>query len=269
MFIFRCLLGAGLLVTTAGCGFRDATIAVNEEGPKAVYTGSRFKPNGTFESFANPLRPVDRFVNAYKLSVATKAGDQLEKGLAFDMATTGYDLVDHYCRQFFQGAGDHQKWVNFSKDIITALGTLGTGVSALVSGSAGSTTAILALTTGTLYNGIDIYTQNFLFGAENITSVRALVVNALTVHRQATVGYATAPTSAWTFGSALLQIEDHQALCQSPKIKELVMQAIRGGTVKAFTPAGTLAVGAAPPPAVGPPPGHDPTSHVDVKASGN
>ena len=226
-----------------GCtGFQDAKLAVNDRGPADVFPSSDLKRDSTLDAqgvklsggtFVNP-NPLGLFVDSYKDSVLNP--DDHPK--AYKMATRGYDLVDHYCRQFFEAGGQNQKWLDFSKDLVAGLGTLGTGIAAVATTGGSKATEIIALGTGTAYNGVDIYTRNFLYGADNIASVNTLVLNALDAHRLSTIGAANADTStSWTFGSALLQIEAHQAYCQSDKIRDLVLQAIKGGTVVAYTPA--------------------------------
>ena len=231
-----------ILVFTQGCaGFEDAQIVVNDLGPAQLFTRSvrqQFMDDRSLNATdLDNLRRTDRitypnlfgsFVESYKISLADTENTQ--KGLA--MARAGYDLADYYCAQFFQAGGENQKWLNLSKDLVAALGTLATGASALT-GATGSTTTVLALATATAYNGIDIYTRNFLFGAANINSVRNLTLGAMAAHRTASVDAAAAPAGAWTFGTAMRKIEEHQAVCQSAAIRDLVLQAIN--TSKATT----------------------------------
>ena len=96
----------------------------------------------------------------------------------------------------------------------------------------------------------------------------------------ATQTSSSTPPIDWTFGSAILQIQDHQEICQSAKIRELVLQAIKGGTVIAFTASGTLgSAGGTANAASGtsgtgakatktPPTTFNPSTHVTVAASG-
>ncbi len=149
---------------------------------------------------------------------------------------------------------------------------MGTGIVALTSGGSGSATAAIALGTATAYGGIDVYTRNFLFGADNISSVATLVINALSAHRKATIARVPGVNTQWAFGAALLQIQEHQALCQVGKIRDLVLQAIKGGTVTASTNAGTITkaggTGATAPQIAEPDKNMDPTVPVTIKAGG-
>ena len=287
-------IAAGLtlpaLLLQACTGFEDAQRVMATRGPAQVYPDSSFAQDSTLEAQNSTHNPnlVGLFVDSYVVSFA--APDDQAKALI--MARRGYDLVHHYCEQFFDAGGENQKWLDLSKDIVAALGTLGTGISALAAPNSASTTAAIALGVATAYNGIDIYTRNFLFGAANIDSVRTVTLNALAAHRKATIDTPAPASDPWTFGNAILQIEDHQALCQSAKIRALVLEAVKGGTVIAFTPSGQLATAGgpvppgapappiapppppppapirAPAPAPGPPPsvGPGPSTHVNVRA---
>ena len=202
-----------LMISVSGCqGFQDAKIAVNDYGPDQYITSSGLNrklglnsltDTTDLESVGSKKRSnslginpnsLGLFVDAYVNSV-----EEPDDGArARHLAIAGYDLADTYCYQFFHDEGQNQKWLDVVKDIVAALGTLGTGISAL-SASKTSTTAIIGLGTTTAYNGIDIYTRNFLYGADNIASVRTLIVNALAAHRQATLETPT-PANASSAG---------------------------------------------------------------------
>ncbi len=144
------------------------------------------------------------------------------------MAVEGVHLADSYCELFFRYGSDNQKWLLVGRDLVAALGTVATGAIALASHNSSTATGVLALTTAGLYNGVDIYTRNFLFGADNIESVRVMTVNALAAHTAAALP--ENDNSIWTFGGAAQVVNEHQMICTAASIRSLVLQAIKGGT---------------------------------------
>ena len=102
---------------------------------------------------------------------------------AHQMAKDGMNLVDSYCQEFFRHGGDSQKWLNVFKDLTASLGSVATGALAIASPSNATAAAIVALSTAAAYNSVDLYTKNFLFGSDNIESVRTLAMKALAADR--------------------------------------------------------------------------------------
>lgn len=147
---------------------------------------------------------------------------------ARQMAVEGVHLADSYCELFFRYGGDNQKWLLVSRDLVAALGSIATGAVALAGRNASTATGILALTTAGLYNGVDIYTRNFLFGSDNIESVRTMTMKALAAHSAAALP--DHDTSVWTFGGAAQVVTEHQMICTPASIRNLVLQAIKAGS---------------------------------------
>jgi hypothetical protein len=176
------------------------------------------------------------YEKAWKLQADISEGRTVTNDTAVvqfkQMARDGFDVVRANCSDFFRSGGENQKWILFSRDVVGAAGTLTTGILALA--TAGTLPiAIAALTTSTLYAGLDIYTKNFLFGAENIDSVWTLVRKALNAHEEAVFG-ADAQLE-WTFGTARDHINYHQAQCLPARIRALAVDAIRSGKIEAAT----------------------------------
>ena len=146
-----------------------------------------------------------------------------EVAAAHEMMRTGYALIYSNCNQFFESAGETQKWLIFSKDQIAATGTLGSAVLALHNGTKNAI-ANVALASNTAVSWIDIYSRNFLFASENIESVRDLTLKALTTHASA-VGYS--PTD--NYESATVALLDNQNICMPRSIASLARQAISSG----------------------------------------
>lgn len=162
------------------------------------------------------------------------------------MMKDGFELIYASCSDFFQSAGQSQKWLIVSRDAIGAIGTLTAGLMALHEYSQ-TAVANVALGTGAAFAGLDIYTKNFLFGAENIDSVRELTLNALAAHRQKVESL----TIELTYPSATRYLLDNQEICSPMKITSLARQAIRKGNVVATTDPPTTPAVATPAPAAG------------------
>ena len=231
------VLGASLTIIQGCAGFQPAQVVLDDLGPAQVYSRSWWQLFTSSRSMdSDDVQRLNRtsretypnlfgvFVEDYRSAISDLSSGT-SSATALKMARSGYDLADYYCAQFFQSGGESQGWLNLSKDLVAALGTLATGASA-ITGTSGSRTAILALSTTASYNAIDVYSRNFLFGASNINSVRALTMRAMTAHRASTLDNENAAKAVWTFGSALRKIEEHQSICQSSAIRDLVLGAI-------------------------------------------
>lgn len=150
-----------------------------------------------------------------------------DANLAHMMLTNGFTVVYVNCVDFFASAGDTQKWIVFARDTIGAVGTIGTSVLALHNGSRNAVSNF-ALATAIGYSGLDIYTKNFLFAAENVESVRTLVANALTEHKKAVLSL-----EPFIYQSATVHILDNQNICTPAAITALAREAIKKGDVAA------------------------------------
>lgn len=161
------------------------------------------------------------FVESEKRSFAS----QTDSALAEKMLSDGFALVYSNCSEFFSSAGESQKWVLVARDAIGAVGTLGTSVLALHNGSKNAV-ANWALATGISFSGLDIYTKNFLFAAENVDSVRTLVTNALIAHQKGVLSQAP-----FTYQAATVHLLDNQDICTPAAISALARAAIKKGDV--------------------------------------
>jgi hypothetical protein len=168
------------------------------------------------------------------------SGAQGDAALYAEFAKEGMAVVDDNCSDVFTTAGEHEKYIAFAKDVVAFTGTLASGVLALTDSSKAAVSAV-TLGTTTSYAGLDIYTKNFLFGAENIDSVRTLIQNALDTHTTKVLG----DSSPWTFRNAMRVILDHQEFCRPSAIVALVRSAIKNATLDA-APTGAPQTPAAP-----------------------
>jgi hypothetical protein len=237
---------AVVILTVPSCsGFRSATSTLDPQGPVSLAPQYKLQ--------ADPTNPGA--VGLFEASYAKAYSDQvaISKGLksaptsssdpvsmqARQMASDGTALVDQYCSAFFKSAGKNQTWLNVGKDITAVIGTAATGVLALASPSNAAAAGAVALATATAYNGADLYTRDFLFGSDNIESVRSLTTKALLAHTAAVLPNIDTDKTVWSFRGAAEVINDHQDLCTPASIHAAVLAAIQGGTVTAYHPSGS------------------------------
>jgi len=210
-----------LLALLSGC-------ATTTRGPQPILStnGTLLKPADAEHSV---LAQFDKAESAaYTVAIASDATDDAKNRSARAMLETGFTLVYANCSDFFVSAGRTQKWLTFTRDSVGALGTIATAALALHNGSK-SAVSNVALTTAGIFTGLDVYTKDFLFSAENIDSVRTLVANALNAHRTAV----EAIPGNVTYGTVTVALLDHQDICSPPAITALVRAAIKNGAVEA------------------------------------
>jgi hypothetical protein len=162
----------------------------------------------------------------FATSEAASHEAQSDDPLARQMLEDGFALIYANCDLFFSSAGQTQRWLMVTRDSVGAVGTLAASVMAL-HGASNNAVANVALATGLTFSGLDIYTKNFLFAADNIDAVRELTTHALNVHS----GAAREQTPL-TYASVSVHLLDNQNICTPASILALVRQAIKKGDVK-------------------------------------
>ena len=152
---------------------------------------------------------------------------------ASNMMTSGFALIHANCNQFFLEMGRNQRRSQITRDLISPITTVLTGILALQNFAENSGTkermlSIISLGSGAVTSGLDIYDTRFLFGAENISSVQTMTLSALTAHRKTVLG---APPDRFEF--AVMQLIDNQNICTPPQILTLVRQSIQAAKPQA------------------------------------
>ena len=158
-----------------------------------------------------------------------------EADAAREMLRTGFDLIDTVCTDFFAEAGRNQGRVNFSREIIV-VGTGFVGSAMGLNPRNERSLVALPLLSSAAYGGIDAYNSAFLFGAENIDSVRDLTMKALAAQKAATLRDVEADDEVLTYTRALSLLRDYENVCMAPKILSLTQDAIKAGQVTAKGP---------------------------------
>jgi len=177
---------------------------------------------GPLESDAAKSGLTGRFAT----SESASRNAQSDALLAHQMLEDGHALIYANCDLFFASAGQTQRWLMVTRDTVGAVGTMAASVMALHDAS-NNAVANVALATGLTFSGLDIYTKNFLFAAENIDAVRELTTHALNVHINA-----VHEQTPLTYASTSLHLLDNQNICTPASILALVRQAIKKGDVE-------------------------------------
>lgn len=204
-----CLVAAFLVASCSTTGIKPV---FNEKGPvdKTTATG-----------------PLNNFYEAEQLSFHAPE----ESSLAYDFFLAGHHLVRQACTSFFESSGEEQKWALVTRDVVGATGAIGSAALALDDRSR-KTVARLALGTAAATLGIDIYSKNFLFGAENIAAVRQLATDALAAHAEIVKSYA----EQLTYSSASALLRDNQYQCTYAQLRRLAVDAIAKGKIDRSPP---------------------------------
>lgn len=197
-------------------GCASPTLTLGTDGPvrKSVETGI-----------------VKTFYDAESSARTSPSDENAQK-----MLSQGFRLVYANCDEFFNTAGKHQQWIFVARDVVGAVGTIGTSMLALHDGSK-MAVSNLALATGVTYSGLDIYTKNFLFSAENIASVRELITKALAEHERGVMALAQ-----FSYESATMHILDNQHICTPAAILSYARDAIKNGRIQSYVSGDTPAL---------------------------
>ncbi len=205
-------IASAFVLALAGC----ATVP---SAPPVMKATGPYRPHGMTGGL------VDRFMTSAKAADVTSPNQpQLDA-----MLNDGFSLVYAHCNDFFRDSGEKQTRLLVIGDIVTTFGTLAS--SALAIGNrdgnkAADTLALVTLGTSSAMAGLDIYTQRYLFGAENVDAVRELTLNALVAHADKARSLHPA-----TYQAVSQHLLDNQALCTPRRISMLAREAIQTGDI--------------------------------------
>ena len=213
--------------------------------------GSPSAPNGVCDSAGNftsdPSRagagPLSNLELNFSRQVCRSLADTADADKAEAMLESGITLVKVRCNDFFAQKGAWQEKTRLTRSLIAPVTALITSVFAVVNFSSereeSDYLALLAAGTTFANAGLRIYEEQFLFNADNISSVRGLTMRALDSHRSAITG-----NDGLTFDVAIRQLTDHEMICTPASILDLTRGAIATGAV---SPRGATATGATRP----------------------
>ncbi|KQN25338.1 hypothetical protein ASE86_03595 [Sphingomonas sp. Leaf33] len=143
----------------------------------------------------------------------------------------GFALIQARCNRYILAKADNQRRVNVWRDTFAPITALLTGAVALIgSGDDTSNDALTALSLGTsaASAGFRIYEQRYLFGAENVNSVRLLILTALADNASKA---SKTDDAKLTYSQSVTHLINNQAICSPGHILQLVSEAIEAGKV--------------------------------------
>lgn len=211
--------------------------------------GSPSAPNGVCDSAGNftssPSKagsaPLSNLELNFSRQVCRSLADTSDAEKAGAMLESGFTLVKVRCNDYFAQKGASQEKTRLTRSLIAPVTALITSVFAVVNFSSereeSDYLALLAAGTTFANAGLRIYEEQFLFNADNISSVRGLTMRALDTHRTA-----IAATQGLTFDVAIRQLTDHEMICTPASILDLTREAIDKGAVRPRDTSGSTAV---------------------------
>lgn len=178
-----------------------------------------------------------------KSAKAAKTGDDIDLAAAQpalrSMAREGFGLIRSNCDDFFRRKGNNQQNLALGRDFVGWGAATATAIVGLTGGSA-LALSIITVSGSALYMGMDAYTKEFLFGADNIEAVRAITMQSLDGNRDQVLQQG----ASFTFQTVASAIMDNQEMCRPAAIAAAVRHAL-GTTLTAAPPSDTSGLDAA------------------------
>lgn len=179
-----------------------------------------------------------------KVCKSMRASEANEESAAKEMVNSGISLVKVRCADFFAAKRGNQSKARLIRSLLQPLTVAITSTFAVINfggeeeGEFGQDDALALLAAGNALAtaGLNVYEDQFLFGAENVTSVEQMTMRALATHERAIL------KSVSSFDVGVRRLIDHQSICLPGNILELVRQSIDNGDFRART----TGVGVAP-----------------------
>jgi hypothetical protein len=230
MKIDKLLIASCVLFVTGGCTNVGRPSFISDRGvSKEVHdaTGMTLNDGGLLYQFQLAARDAAPFTGT-----TLKAQNDPVKQRAF--LNAGFALIQARCNEYILAKSDHQRQVNVWRDTFAPITALLTGVVSLAS-KGGDTNSdyltALSLGTSAASAGFSIYEQRYLFGAENVNSVRLLIQTALADNAAEA---ATTPNAKLDYSQTVTHLINNQAVCSPGHILQLVHEAIEAGKIESI-----------------------------------
>ena len=226
----------GLVATISmlsGCANDGRPTFISDRGvTKEVIDANGVSPMGDGLLFQFKLAAAEASPFTSGPTIALKPNDPVKQRAFMD---AGFALIQARCNIYILSKADNQRRVNVWRDTFAPITALLTGAVALIGkGDDTSNDALTTLSLGTIAAsaGFRIYEQRYLFGAENVNSVRLLILKALADN--ALEASKTADTKL-TYSQSVTHLLNNQAVCSPGHILQLVSEAIEAGEVESTT----------------------------------
>ena len=197
-----------------------ALVSCTTTGPSPVYseTGVAAPAQGSAQY------PNVNLLENFRAAAQTAQANRTPEGYEQFMRG-GFALIYARCNAYFDEKGDAQATSNLVRSSIAPIAALVTGIFSLhnykSADKAERDFRYLSLGSSTAVAALDVYTENFLFGAENIESVREMTREELSAHAGAAL-----EMSPQSLEEAALQIIDNQVICTPSHILKSTRTAI-------------------------------------------
>lgn len=234
-----CLMAATFVLSACGAGFAGPPRLVRlSHIDGSVRSGDFNCVNGVLTS---PLEGAESVMQnnlsvSFSAKVCASLSNPADAEVTSAMLQSGMTLVKVRCNDYFNAKQTHQGGARLARSLIQPLSVAITGAFSVITfGSErreSDALALLAVGTAAANSGIDIYEDQFLFGADNVYSVRDMTLRALKAH-QDDIEDAVKSGRLTTFDKAARTLVDHQNICTPGNILELVRASIDAGTFRA------------------------------------
>lgn len=212
-----------------GCSNDGRPSFISDRGvTQQVVDANGLSPSGDGLLFQFKISAAEASPFIYGATPTLKPNDPVKQRAFMD---AGFALIQARCNIYILSKADNQRRVNVWRDTFAPITALLTGAVALIGkGEDTSNDALTALSLGTsaASAGFRIYEQRFLFGAENVNSVRLLILKALADNAMEASKTVDAKL---TYSQSVTHLLNNQAVCSPGHILQLVSEAIEAGEV--------------------------------------
>lgn len=233
------ILTASMLLSACGAGFSGPPRLARLSHIDGSVDGGKFDCRDgvlTAPPFGPGSLGANNLTHNFSSRVCASLHDPDDDTKTVAMLDSGVTLVKVRCNDFFNAKQTNQGRARFMRSLIQPLTVAITGTFSVIRfGSErgeSDALALLAVGNSAVNAGIDVYEDQFLFGADNVFAVRNMTLRALVAH-QDSIRAAIEQDSITSFDGATRALLDHQNICTPGNILELVRASIDGGTFRA------------------------------------
>jgi hypothetical protein len=197
-------------------------------------------PYPFFDQFYRDFGEIDRKTtyDIKHMSVDDQQNFRDQESKSKKLLIDGFTVINMNCADYFASAGKDERYIIFGRDVSAYLGSIAAGTLAAASRASTTTVAGIALGTGGIVSGADIFRKDFLYNVENIDAVRTLIQAALLADQKQltknTDDMIAGTDDIYTWKYAMQDLAEDQMKCEPSGIETLAREAIKNGTVEAI-----------------------------------
>lgn len=226
-------MAAALCIGLVGCG------ANSFNGPPRMIRAVTFN-TGEAEDANTTCTEATQWTNSHNLgrrffvAACGSISQPSDAERARALFNYGVTLNRARCTDFFAERAGNQTRQRLFRSSVAPVSSLLAGVIGLATfgneDDRADVIQALALVEGATVAGLEVYEAEFLFGADNVNSVRLLTHRALDTHA------AEALNATTDFHSATRHLIDHQMICTPANVLQLARDAIAAGNIQPTAP---------------------------------